>query len=105
MQKNQISLDTFIHFTLFWLDFRNILTSETTPEQATEATTLTSSSLKTTTVTTKIWFTENADHFNNTKSTEYFSKDNLEVESSTYVTIQQLKAVIISIFSQNHAMH
>lgn len=63
---------------------------------ATEAT-LTSSSLKTTTVTTKIWFTENADHFNYTKSKEYFSKYNLEVESSTYVTIQQLKAVLISI--------
>lgn len=82
-----------------------MLTSETTPEMATEATTLTSRSLKTTTFTIKIWFTENADHFNNTKSTEYISKDNLEIESSMYVTIQQLKAVLISIFSQNHLIH
>lgn len=55
---------------LFRLDCRDILTSDTTPDMATEATTLSSSSLETSTFTIE---------------TLFVSKDNLEIDSGTYM--------------------
>lgn len=55
---------------LFRLDYRDILTSDTRPDMATEATTLSSSSLETSTFTIETLFS---------------SKDNIEIDSSTYI--------------------
>lgn len=55
---------------LFRLDYRDILTSDTIPDMATEATTLSSSSLETSTFTIE---------------TLFVSKDNLEIDSGTYM--------------------
>lgn len=55
---------------LFRLDYRDILTSDTIPDMATEATTLSSSSLETS---------------NFTIETLFVSKDNLEIDSGTYM--------------------
>lgn len=73
-----------IHFTL--LDFRNSFTSDTTSTFASDST-LSSSSLKSTPFATETWFTENNDYLDDTKSTDYFSKDDYEVELSTYANI------------------
>lgn len=55
---------------------------------APDTTTLSSNSLKTATNTTEGWLTENNVYFNNANSTEYFVRDDVEVESSTYAKIQ-----------------
>lgn len=55
---------------LFRLDYRDILTSDTIPDMATEATTLSSSSLETSIFTIE---------------TLFVSKDNLEIDSGTYM--------------------
>lgn len=79
-------LNKFIDFTP--LDIRNIFTSDATPTMAPDTTTLSSNSLKTATYTTEGQLTENNVYFNDANSTEYFVRDDVEVESSTYAKIQ-----------------
>lgn len=69
------------------LGFRNIFSSDTTSTIARD-TSLSSSSLKSTTFATETGFTENNDYLDDTKSTDYFSKDEYEVDLSTYANIQ-----------------
>lgn len=55
---------------------------------APDTTTLSSNSLKTATYTTEGWLTQTKTYFNDANSTEYFVRDDVEVESSTYAKIQ-----------------
>lgn len=83
--KKKYFLDKIILLILSRLDFRDILTSDTTSGMATEPTIL--SFLEPTNFTNDKWFKEN--NFNNSKSTDFFSKDNPEVESSKYANIKK----------------
>lgn len=83
--KKKYFLDKIILLILSRLDFRDILTSDTTSGMATEPTIL--SFLEPTNFTNDIWFKEN--NFNNSKSTDLFSKDDPEVESSKYANIKK----------------
>lgn len=85
--QNANKLYILVYSCYYPLDFRNTFTSDTTPTMGTNTPTLSLSSHRTT-FATEDWFTENNDYLNATKSTDYLSINNTEVESSTYANIQ-----------------